>query len=506
MADKLSNKKSVLAIVEETTEGTPKFPSASTDYAALQDGFDMEPAFNELDNAELTGSIGKAKTILGSEDPSASVSHYIRHSGVEGTEPDYGKMLHSLMGDKKIVATERDTVGGSTAGTESVRGTLEVDAGEGVEFERGQAVLIKDATNGYSIRNVYDVSVDTLNLGQNLSNAPASGVNLGKAVMYKPANDGHPTHSYILYRANGGAVELLAGGRVTEGSIEANAGEFVNGSFSIGGVEYYFDPIEITASNKYIDFNDGVDRNAVVAEKTYKDPHELASAIQTAMDDLSSDNITVEYQDEDGKYKFASDGITFDLEWSTGANSANRIAETIGFDGSSDDTGATEYVGDNAILLASPQSPNYDDAQPLVAKDNEVMLGDFSDIECFEASTATHSITGTKSDIPSICAKSGKSGSIISDREVEVEISALLNKYDADKFKRFRKGDNIQYTYNFGEKSGGNWVAGKCANIYMPTATISSFKLEDADGLVQLTMTLKGYVEEGKGEVYINFL
>ena len=142
----------------------------------------------------------------------------------------------------------------------------------------------------------------------------------------------------------------------------------------------------------------------------------------------------------------------------------------------------------------------------MVAKDNEVLIGDFSDISCFEASTANVSISGTKSDIPSICAATGKSGSIISEREVEVEISALLSKYDADKFKRFRQGDNIQYTYNFGEKSGGNWVPGKSANVYMPTATIASYKLEDADGLVQLSITLKGYVDEGKGEIYINFL
>ena len=504
---KLSNKKSVLAIVAETTEGTPEFPTSSNDYTALQEGFDMEPAFNELDNAELTGSIGKAKTILGSEDPSASFAHYLRHSGVEGQEPDYGDLLHSLLGAKKVVATERDTVGGSTVGDETTRGTLVVDAGEGVEFERGQAVLVKDPTNGYVIRNVFDVAGDVLNLGQNLAVAPASGVNLGKAVLYKPADDAHPTHSYVLYRANGGAIELLAGGRVTEGSVEAAAGEFVNASFSVGGVGYYFNPIEITASNKYLDFDDaGGEENAVIAEKTYKDPHELASALQTAMDDLTSDNITVEYVDADGKYKITSDGATLSLLWDTGANTANSIGATLGFDVAADDTGATDYTGDSALSFDAPQSPNYDNAQPLVAKDNEVMIGDFSDIACFEASSVNTSITGTKSDIPSICAKTGKAGSIISEREAEIEVAALLNKYDADKFRRFREGDNIQFTYNFGEKSGGNWAPGKCANIYMPTATISSYKLEDAEGLVQLSMTVKGYVDEGKGEIYINLL
>lgn len=502
---KLSNKKSVMAIVDESTEGTPAFPTTANEYTALQDGFDMEPAFNELDNAELTGSIGKAKTILGSEDPSASFSHYIRHSGVEGTEPDYGRLFHSLLGDKKVVTTERDVVS-ATAGTETARATIDVDAGEGVEFERGQAVMIKDPTNGYSVRNVFSVTGDVLDMGQNVSVAPVAGVDLGKAVLYKPANDEHPTHSYLLYRANGGAVELLAGGRVTEGSIEASAGEFVNGSFSVGGVGYYFDPVEITATNKYLDFDDtSGELNAVIAEKTYKDPHELAAALETAMDDLTPDTITVKYLDASGKYQITTDD-GLQLLWATGVNSANSIGETIGFDVSTNDTGFTTYESDDAAVLSSPQTPNYDNAQPLVAKDNQIMIGDFSDIGCFEASSVTMSINGTKSDIPSICAPTGKAGSIISEREVEVEVAALLNKYDADKFKRFRKGDNIQFTYNFGEKSGGNWVPGKTVNTYMPTSTISSFKLEDADGLVQLSMTLKGYVDEGKGEFYINFL
>ena len=85
------------------------------------------------------------------------------------------------------------------------------------------------------------------------------------------------------------------------------------------------------------------------------------------------------------------------------------------------------------------------------------MIGDHDDIDCFEASSMTVAVTGTKSDIASVCSETGKAGSIISEREVEVEVSALLNQYDVDKFKRYRKVENIQFTYNFGEKSGGNW-------------------------------------------------
>ena len=410
-------------------------------------------------------------------------------------------MFESLLGEKSVVAIERDTVS-ATAGTTSARGTVEVDAGEGVEFSRGVALLMKDAVNGYQIRNVYSVAGDVLTLGQNVLNAPANGTSLGKAITYKPADELHPTLACWLYRANGGAVEMMQGGRVTEGSIEVTAGEFVNGSFTIAGIGYSFDPIEINSTNKNIDFNDGgLDVNINVAEKFYKDPHQLADALRVAMQSLTADVISVSYGDADGKFTISSDGVTFELNFSQ----ANSIGSAIGFD-AVDETSATTYSSDSPIDLGSPQSPDFDNANPLVAKNNEVLIGDFHSIDCFEASSLTASVTGSKADIASICSETGKAGSIISDREVEVEVSALLSKFDADKFRRYREGENIQFTFNFGEKSGGNWVAGKSANLYMPTSTVSSFKLSDADGLVQLEMTLKGYVDDGNGEFYINLI
>ena len=121
----LQNRKTVMAIVKEVTENTPVQPSSATDdYIALQDGFSMEPAFTELTNEELTGSIGQAKSILGFEEPSASISHYMKHSGVEGQEPNFGLLIEALLGGVEVEATEYDTVGGSTAGTSTARATI----------------------------------------------------------------------------------------------------------------------------------------------------------------------------------------------------------------------------------------------------------------------------------------------------------------------------------------------------------------------------------------------
>ena len=110
----INNKASVLAVKKEVTEGVLVNPSASTDYVALQEGFSFAPQFEELTSAELKNSIGAGETVLGSENPTASFDHYIRHSGVEGQEPDYGEILESVFGGKSVAASEYSTISGST--------------------------------------------------------------------------------------------------------------------------------------------------------------------------------------------------------------------------------------------------------------------------------------------------------------------------------------------------------------------------------------------------------
>lgn len=493
-----------MAIVTEVTEGTPVSPTAATQYIALQDGYSMAPSFDVLENAELTGSIGKAKPVLGLENPTVELNHYIRHSGVEGQEPNFGKLIEGVLGDKSVNATEYDTVSGSTAGTSSVAAVVKVDAGEGVNFERGEALLIKDATNGYKIRNVLSVATDDLTLNFNLGNAPAAAVNLGKAVLYKPGSS-YPTFSVWDYRGNGAATQLMAGSRVLSMGIEANAGEFVNGSFSLEGLSYNFNPIEITSSSRYIDFNDGGVNVATVATGFY-DPISLAAALQTAMDAASADTITVTYSDSTGKFTIATSGATLSLLWNTGANTANTIGAKIGFNTAADDTAALTYTSDNAQTLSSPQTPGFDVADPLVAKAGEVMLGDFADTTGFCPSTVSVEVSGEKTDVLCVAASSGKKESVITGREVTVSLSADITQYDVDKFYRFKNNQTTAFMYNFGEKVGGNWVAGKCGNIYIPTCTITEFEVADDGGLVTLSMTLTAFVESAKGEFYINFV
>jgi len=133
-------------------------------------------------------------------------------------------------------------------------------------------------------------------------------------------------------------------------------------------------------------------------------------------------------------------------------------------------------------------------------------LGSATDVVCFDSSTVSINLTNTKTDIISICAESGKAGSLISAREVTVDVVGYLEVGQAEEFKRYRNNDTIAFTFNFGEKVGGNWVPGTVVNAHIPTARISNFELGDQEGIVTLNLSLQAFVVSGQGEFFLTLL
>lgn len=507
-----------MAIVEESSEGALTKPSAGTDYIALQDGFSLAPEFEVLTNEEIKASIGKSKDILGQENPTAEIAHYLKHSGVEAQPPEDDLLIESAFGSRSVRATERDVVS-STAGDSSSASTITVDVGEGVEFAKGDVLLIKHAASAWEMRPVHEVSGDILTLGFNVNNAPGASTNLGRNVKYAPVDSGHPTLSLWDYRGNKSAVQAMSGARVSEMSFSASPNELTNASYSLNGLEFFFNPVEITATDVTLDFSDSLSASyaATISADIYKDPYEVASALQTAMNAVgAADTYTVSYSDSSGKFTIASDSTPFELLHNTGANAANAIGDAIGFDTSADDTGAGSYEADDTIFspagsagngLVSPQTPSLDSSNPLVAKDNSVFIGDFNDNVCFSAQSIAFTLSDELTPVPDICATSGRSGQVINGREVSIDVVANLTQYEADKFHRFHTNQDTRFLFNFGTKAGGNWEAGKSGSLYIPQATITSFALGDADGIVTMEMTLTAFVgSDGSGEVFLNFL
>lgn len=498
----ISNRASTVSIVKETTEGVPAFPTSGADYLALQEGFQMTPNFEELDNAELRASIGRAKPRLGKEQPTFPFSHYLRHSGDPGVAPGYGRILEALFGGVSIAANNREL---EAASTEKI---LKLDTGHGADFARGGFVLLEDPVNGFQIRPVHSVSGDDVTLGFALPAAPAAGVKAGRCVRYFPRNEGHPTLTAHLFRGNGGAKEMVAGLRPTDFSLDMNAGEAINASFGMSGTAYFFNHISVTTQVK-LDFMDDADtRAATIAARVYKDPTDLASALQSAMNALGSTNqFEVEYDSVTGKFKFTSNGTTFSLLWNTGANAANSIGLLISANMAANQSGSLSYALANAIALAAPHTPALDDADYVVAKGMEILFGDGESQELLRPQSVSVQMTPSRKEIPDVTSESGVAGSVFTQREVTFSATILLQKYDAAKFSSYRQGAEKRVMIAAGEKSGGNWVPGKCFAMYFPNMTITSFQPSDDEGLATLQIEMAAFVDiNGNGEFYLGFV
>lgn len=495
------NRNSVFAIVEESTAGTPVAPSSGAQFVPLRSGFSMEYAVETIDNEELLADIGAAKPSKGKESVNGEHTAYLKTSGAEGVAPELDVLYQSILGGKSVASTEYDTASGSTINV------VNVGSGEGATFEQGEALLVKNGA-GYEVRNIASISTDALTQNFSLKNAPASGVNLGKAVLYKPGSS-FPTFSAWLYNGNGHAVEMASGDTMTELSLEFNTNEYANATFSYQGIKYHFNPISITASTDTIDWTDDDGTfAATVPAKIYRTPQELASALSDAMNAQTTETITVSYSNVDGKFTIAATGSVLSLLWNSGTNTAQTIGTKLGFLVAADDTSALTYSSDNAQSYVAPYTPSYDAVDPIVVKDAELFIGTQSQNICVCARTVTVTVTKEVTDADCLCEETGTKEKVATSRQVTLEAEFFLNKYDSQMVDQLINNDTISAMLNVGKKSGGNWVPGQVVNVYLKNAAISSFS-RTGDEFILGNVTVTGFIPTdatlGK-DLYINFV
>lgn len=491
---------STYAIKKETTTGTYIAPTSGSDFVPLRPKNELSFNPEILTSDELLNDIGASKGSIGKQSVSGSHSAYLKHSGVEGQEPELGVLYESIFGSKAVAGTEYDTVSSSTTTV------IKVNTGEGASFQVGQALLIKDSTNGYSIRNIASIVGDDLYLNFKLGSAPASGVNLGKCVLYVPASSGHPTFSVTKYLGSGHAIESGAGNTTTELSIKADANAFAEVDFSFEGTKYFYNAITVGSTNKYLDVTDASGTFAVsVPEKTYATPIELAEAIQLALNDAASSWVyTVSYDSSTGKFTISSDSATLSLLFGTGTNAANDIAQTIGFT-ATDKTGSTSYTSNNELSYVSGLTPSYDNSELIVMKGSELFIGSVTDNACICAQTVAITVSKTVEDVDCICEETGVLQKIPTARSVEMTATAVLKKHDAQLLDALLNNDKVSAMLNAGPKSSGNWVPGKCFNFFLQNATVSSFKTS-GENFIAVEIGLKGYVTSSQKDAYLGFV
>ena len=490
----------IKAYTREVTSGTYVAPSAATQFVANRPGSAITYEPESLESDEVLDDIGASKSAVGKELVSGSHPAYLRHSGVEGQEPQLGLLYESILGTKAVAGTEYNTIAASSVTV------IKVDTGEGANFREGQALLIKDGTNGYSIRNILSISGDNLTINFALDVAPAVGIDLGKAVTYIPAAQGHPTFSETKYLGNGFGKEVSAGNTVTECSITTNANGYGEVEFSYEGTKYYFNPIIIGATNKFLDFTDDQGTTvATVPEGIYKTPIELGEALLAAIDAVSSETFTVSFSATTGKFTIASTSGVLSLLWNTGTNTANSIGTTIGYSLAANDTGAQTYTSDNALTYTASYTPSYDAADAIIIKGAELMIGSQLQNACVCAQEVAMTISKEVEDVDCICEESGISEKIPVSRSAEMTVTATMKKHDVTLLDALLKNSGISAMLNAGPKTGGNWIPGKCFNMYMQSCTVGKYTTV-GDSFIQVEITLKGYVTSDTKDIFLNFI
>lgn len=508
---------SVAAFEEETTEGVLAAEEAA-DFVPLRDGFDMKPDFESLDSDEIINDIGATKSYQGKAIPKGTFPMYLRHSGTAGTAPEYAVLIKSAMGTQTNNGTEYSVTAGSSAGTSAARGSLEMAANDEDNFLDGQAVLIKDGVNGYSIRNVYDVNSagNQLDLNFNIATAPASGVALGKANHFSPASDDHVTFSAYHYGASSGSdyKQAISGCRTTSINMDFPANGFATINFDIEGIEHYWNFMEVTSSNNKINFKEaggGAELTATLDSEVYNSPLELAAEVASKMTAAStlSRTYTVSFNSSTGKFTI-SVATFLSILWKTGTNGSDNTdthaGTLLGYSDAADDTGAVTYDSDNAQTYSPSVTPTYDGQDNIVLKASELMIGGYADYTTRKVIKASCTIGTPKTDVPDLANARGIDSSLIASREAVFTCTILMLEHEAELYDRFLNNTTSSLMFNTGHKSAGNWVAGKCFNLYFPNCTLRKVSNIDNDGYRVFEIEAKAFVDSSQKDVHINYI
>jgi len=109
--------------------------------------------------------------------------------------------------------------------------------------------------------------------------------------------------------------------------------------------------------------------------------------------------------------------------------------------------------------------------------------------------------------VDSLCAETGTAEKLILERSVTMSATLVLEKHEAELYDRLLNNTDTKIMANFGPKDGsGNWIPGKCVNIYLPSASIVGHVVADNAGYLVIELTANAFVTTARKDIYINFV
>lgn len=238
MATGVAKNNSVIAAVEESTEGTQADPASATDgyIQPLKDGFELTPTRENIERTILTNSVGVVQPRSGTKASNGSLPVEYRASGTEGGDVDYAILLESALGAKRNSSGRVTTkAAGNTAQV------LQIEDADIGEFAVGDIVVVLEA--GAHFHSPI-TAVDTTGGAANITllrtaTAPFSAsVQIAIFQSYLTANSGHPSFSTHFWYGNEKRLVAL-GSKINSMSLESfETGQVASLNFGIDALTY----------------------------------------------------------------------------------------------------------------------------------------------------------------------------------------------------------------------------------------------------------------------------
>ena len=223
---------SIVAVEEESTEGTYVAPSGTGVYIQVEPDISITPS-KELNEREfINASVGLSKPLLGMKSVEASLSFEARSGGNGGTASDYDYLF------KNVLGTRTATSDATTTGSSSTTTTIDLVSASGIVA--GDMVYTKKGSGASSVRWVTGVASNTLTVAPAMAagEVPGAGVTVSGTVNYKPKDTVGNYLSLSTYWANT-VREAVVGGQITNLSL-ANweVGKVARWSCTMQGLTY----------------------------------------------------------------------------------------------------------------------------------------------------------------------------------------------------------------------------------------------------------------------------
>lgn len=227
----------IIAVKQETTEGTYVAPAATTDYLQpLSDGFDLGKKKDLIERNILTSSIGKVTPRTGQKSVSATLPVEFRASGVEGGQTDFHLLLLGLLGNTRNRAstiTTKASIGTTTTAPIEDADIASLLVGDPVIFKVSGAHHLAVITSKVSTPGSASITF----LPAAGAAIPASTV-ISKSQTYYPANSGHIPLSLSYYLGNE-ILDKAIGCKVTEMSLDNfQTGQLASLKFGLEGLSF----------------------------------------------------------------------------------------------------------------------------------------------------------------------------------------------------------------------------------------------------------------------------